>query len=68
MADPKIKFIEVSLQKVSVGPGDVVVFSSSEPLSDCQQANLKDVGKQFFPDNGILLLKKGMKVGVIEKE
>ncbi len=53
------------LQKITLGPTDVLVLSVDEYLSQTQTASLIEGLRRVAPLNKAVVLQKGMKLGVV---
>lgn len=58
----------LDMQVVSLKPGDVVVLSHPNRLSDRVVERLTASLKNFFPDNRRVVLEENMQLGVARKE
>jgi hypothetical protein len=54
--------------RLALKPGDMIVVTFPEPLSDADMSRLGDQLKRVFPDHPVLVLDSGAKLGVIEAE
>jgi hypothetical protein len=67
MDENAINWIE-DLKKVSLKPGDVLVFKTTQNLSKHQIASIKHACSYIFPDHKIIILEPGMELSVVSGE
>ena len=67
MNENEINWIE-DLKKVSLKPGDVLVFKTTRKLSLQHLESIKHACSYIFPDHKILILEPGMELSVISGE
>lgn len=63
-----VELIEMQLQKVSIKAGDVIVLMCDECLTKQAYQNIVREAKRIFPDNKVVILEEGMKIGVLAKK
>jgi hypothetical protein len=51
-----------------IQPGDVLVLTSAQPLTDMAAADIGQRMKELFPDNDVLLLDGGLSLHITRKE
>lgn len=66
MSEEQIEVIETALQKVSLEPGDVLVFLHPGCLSSIAVESIIKTTKEVFPDNKAMILEEGMKIGAVK--
>ena len=63
-----INLIEGEFQRVTVGPNDVIVITFPQTLSQAAIVSTKAQSRGLFPDNKILIIDNGGKIGVMAPE
>lgn len=64
----KVENLEYRVGRLTVGPKDVIVLSTNLMLDAEQCRFLQERAKQWFPDNEVLVLTAGMKLGVVKRD
>ena len=67
MDENEINWIE-DLKKVSLKPGDVLVFKTTRNLSQQEMERIKHACSYIFPDHKIIILDPGIDLGVVSVE
>jgi hypothetical protein len=65
--DPKIKYLG-DVQRLSLQPSDWLVLSVDEAISSEMATRLRVQMEERFPGNRVLILGKGMTLGVVTRE
>lgn len=60
----KVRFLG-DVQRLQMQPGDVAVLSVDDHLSDNMAKRLKEYWNSLFPDVRLLVLAKGMRIGLL---
>ena len=66
--EPEIRFLEVSFQRLTVGPDEVLVIQHPGHLSGLALRNLQEITERAFGKCHIVLLEEGMKIGAVKLE
>jgi hypothetical protein len=66
---PKFKFenLEYRVGRLTVGPKDVIVLSTDLMLDKDQCLQLQARAKEWFPDNEVIVMTSGIKLGVVKR-
>jgi len=60
----EIKFLEVEFQRMAIGKNDTIVISAPALLTGEQMHHLEEQAKSTFPEQKIIILDGGLKIGV----
>lgn len=64
IADEQIRYLG-DVQRLELGPTDMLVLSVDDVLKDEQREHLLGQCKQIFGNRKVIILERGMKLGVV---
>lgn len=69
--EPQAVTVEIldvkTVEKVTFSPGDVIVFTAPGAITTEAAERILAYAKEKFPDNKVMVLGDGLKVGVMTK-
>ena len=64
----QVKFLEVPFSRMRCGIKDVIILCHPGILGDAACKLLLESAKGVFPNNRIVVVEEGMKIGIISRE